>query len=187
MNWKKMLLGLMVLFYGINSQAQHKAVIGEPHLEKMGVHKLAVYAGFTYVPGAFYEEQTHLKSIGKYVPTFGFDYYHLLHPRWELGLIGDMEFDQYYLQKDGGVLENNNILILAAVAKFKPTNGLGIIAGPGFEWGHKKEAQRLWVFKTGVEYEIPIQNHWELTPSLVIDLKEHYSSWAIGISIGKRF
>lgn len=162
----------------------------ENHIQhEHGKHKLSFYTGFTHIPSAFYEHETHIESTGKWVPTVGLDYYYTLNPNWEIGLLGDVELDQYYIKTGSHEeLERNNVVVLAAVAKYKPTKRIGLIVGPGYEWEVKKnDIETFWVIKAGVEYEVAIEKGWELTPMISYDFKEEYSAYAFGLSIGKRF
>lgn len=155
-----------------------------------GKHKLSLYTGFTHIPSAFYEHETHEESTGKWVPTIGLDYYYSLNKQWELGLIGDIELDQYYIKtSDHDELERNNVVVIAAVGKFKPTRRIGVIAGPGIEWefNNHKDTKSFFVLKMGIEYEVAIEKGWELTPMFSYDFKEEYSAYGFGITIGKRF
>lgn len=157
-----------------------------------GKNKISIYTGFTHIPDAFYHHETHEESTGKWVPTLGLDYWRTLNNRWDLGALFDMELDEYFITEThedeaDRVLERNNVVILAAVAKYKPCHGLGIFVGPGIEWEFAKETKEFFVVKCGIEYEIEIDKGWEITPSFIYDFKEEYSAYSYGFSIGKRF
>lgn len=154
-----------------------------------GKHKIAFYSGFTHVSSAFYEHETEEESTGKWVPTLGLEYYYSLNHKWELGFIGDVELDKYYIRTgQDDELERNNVAVLSGVAKFKPTHRIGLFAGPGMEWEFTDHgSESFFVVKTGIEYEVAIENGWELTPIFSYDIKEEYSVFSFGISIGKRF
>ena len=188
---KKVFIFAMALL-SLNVMAQHEEY--EEHAtghetKEHGKHKISFYSGFTHISSAFYEHETHEESTGKWVPTIGLDYYYSLNHKWELGFIGDVELDKYYIQTDShDELERNNVVVMAAVGKFKATPRLGIIAGPGMEWEiQNHHTESFFVLKTGIEYEVAIENGWELTPVFTYDFKEEYSAYAFGITIGKRF
>ncbi|MBS2213491.1 hypothetical protein KEM09_18925 [Carboxylicivirga mesophila] len=190
----KQLLIVAVALLSINAMAQHEHHAGhETHssheTSSHGKHKLSLYTGFTHIPSAFYEHETHEESTGKWVPTIGVDYYYSLNNKWALGLIGDVELDQYYITTSNhDELERNNVVVVSAVGKYKPTHRIGILAGPGVEWEFKKhDTETFFVLKTGIEYEVEIENGWELTPMFTYDFKEEYSAYSFGITIGKRF
>lgn len=183
-----------VALISINAMAQHAEHAGHNvsnshDANAHGKHKLSLYTGFTHIPSAFYEHETHEESTGKWVPTIGFDYYYSLNHKWALGLIGDVELDQYYITTSNEEeLERNNVVVVSAVGKYKPTQRIGFLAGPGIEWEFKKhDTETFFVLKTGIEYEVAIENGWELTPMFGYDFKEEYSAYSFGITIGKRF
>lgn len=155
-----------------------------------GKHKLAIYGGFTHISAAFYEHETHVESTGKWVPTFGIEYYYKLNHHFEIGLIGDVEADSYYIRTSNEEeLERNNVLIVAAVVRYAPIDRLGVFIGPGYETEFigKSESTSFFVAKLGIDYEIEIEKGWELTPIFSYDIKEEYSAYSFGVSLGKRF
>jgi len=174
-----------------DEHSTHAHDAGHGHTEKAhGKHKISLYTGFTHIPSAFYEHETHEESTGKWVPTIGVDYYYSLNKNLEVGVIGDVELDSYYIKTSNHEdLERNNVVVLAAVAKFKPTHRLGLVAGPGVEWefNSNKNTRSFFVLKTGIEYEVAIEKGWELTPMISYDFKEEYSAYGFGITVGKRF
>lgn len=157
-----------------------------------GKHKVSLYTGFTHIPNAFYSHETHEESTGKWVPTLGLDYWYTASKNFDFGAIIDTELDEYYINIEHEdeaerELERNNVIVLAAVAKYKPCHGLGIFLGPGIEWEFAEETKEFFVIKAGIEYEIAIDKGWEITPSFSYDFKEEYSAYSYGFSIGKRF
>ncbi|WP_066630395.1 hypothetical protein [Labilibacter marinus] len=199
MNFLKLMTLCLALVFGAEMSAQHEDVQHHEHgssnhhaIEKHehGKHKLAFYSGFTHVAAAFYEHETHEESTGKWIPTLGAEYYYTLSKKFDIGLIADIELDEYYIrEKNEDELLRNNIVIAAAVARYKPIPRLGIFAGPGFEteFIENEDSKSFMVIKVGIDYEVEIENGWELTPIFSYDCKEEYSSYSFGISIGKRF
>jgi len=196
MKIKLLLTGLLALLVNV-MQAQHsehhetdnKEIDVHQEEGHHGKHKVALYYGFTHIPSAFYKHETHEESTGKWAPTVGLEYYYSLNKKWELGLLGDMELDEYFINTtEQDELERNNVVVMAAVGKFKPTKRIGLFAGPGYEWEFKNHtSESFFVLKAGIEFEVEIENGWELTPIFSYDFKEEYSAYAFGISIGKRF
>lgn len=187
-------LAMAVVNVGIYAQHAHETHAQEAsHTENHhGKHKLALYGGFTHVEAAFVEHETGHNATGKWVPTLGLDYFYTLNKHFDLGLISDLELDSYYV-KDHNTsnthFERINVLVLTPVIKYKPLHCIGIIAGAGveLEFVGKDEMKSFGVVKLGLEYEVAIKNGWELTPSFMLDLKQEYSTSALGISLGKRF
>lgn len=195
---KRITLCLLMAVVSVSMYAQHHH---EAHLQEEthqatqahhGKHKLAFYGGFTHVEASFVEHETGHISTGKWVPTLGLDYFYTLNKRFDIGLITDLELDSYYVEDHNSTdthFERINVLVLTPVIKYKPMHCIGIIAGGGveLEFIGKEEMETIGVIKLGLEYEVPIKNGWELTPSFMLDLKEEYSTTALGISLGKRF
>jgi hypothetical protein len=125
---------------------------------------------------------------GIWVPTIGVDYFYTLSRKFDVGAIMDIEADKYLVEiSEDDFIERNNVLLLAAVIKYKPYKGLGLFTGPGVEYEFHHDPTSFFVWKFGIEYELPVGNGWEITPSLVYDWKTEYSSYSYGFSIGKRF
>lgn len=183
------LLILATLFScDITAQESHS----DEHSAGHGKNKISIFTGFTHIPDAFYSHETHEESTGKWVPTLGVDYWYTSSDRFDFGAIVDIELDQYFINVEEEhetikELERNNVVIVAAVAKYKPCHRLGIFAGPGVEFEFAEETKEFFVLKAGVEYEVEISHGWEITPSLSFDFKEEYSAYSYGFSIGKRF
>lgn len=182
----------VLLTLSLQVNAQHETEEAEHELAhaEHGKHKIAAFMGFTHIDKAFYEHETHEESTGKWVPTIGLEYYYDLSKRFDVGLVTDIELDQYYINtSEETELERNNVWVTAVVARFKPIHRLGIIAGPGFETEFigKSKSETFFVFKVGVDYEVEIAKGWELSPVFSYDFKEEYGAYSFGMSIGKRF
>ncbi len=175
-----------------NEQQENESAHSENAIEheEHGKHKIAVYGGFTHVGSAYYKHETHEESTGKWVPTLGVEYYYTLSHRFDVGLVADMEFDNYYIRTtEEEELERNNVIVAAAVLRYKPMTRVGIFAGPGLEteFFGTEEATSFAVLKVGIDYEVEIANGWELTPIFSYDFKQEYSAYSFGLSLGKRF
>lgn len=196
---QKSLLTIVALMWAILVSAQHNH---ENHAESNGVathsveeshhgkHKLALYGGFTHVQASFVEHETGEHATGKWIPTLGLDYFYALNEHFDLGMISDIELDSYYVKEEGEAslhYERINVLVLTPVLKYKPLHNVGLIAGGGLEMEMGEESKTVGVIKLGLEYEVPINKGWELTPSMMADLKEEYSTVSLGLSLGKRF
>ncbi|TLX77056.1 hypothetical protein E9993_05065 [Labilibacter sediminis] len=176
--------------HAAHNDGHHHTTHEEEHAVAHGKHKIAAFVGFTHVDAAFYEHETQEESTGKWIPTLGFEYYYTMSKRFDLGLIADVELDNYYIRTgDENDLTRNNILVMAAVARYKPIHRLGVFAGPGFEteFIEDEESKSFFVFKVGLDYEVEIENGWEITPIISYDFKEEYASYSFGVSVGKRF
>ncbi len=186
-------IGLILLALSQLCWAQHdhdhEQLNKAQHENHHGKHSLSLFYGFTHVPSAFYEHETHEESTGKWVPTVGVDYGYLFNKKWGLLVMADVELDEYYIKtSDHEELERNNVVILAATGRYMLTKRLGLFAGPGYEWEFKNHhSESFFVFKAGIAYDVEIENGWEMAPVFSYDFKEQYSSYAFGLTVGKRF
>lgn len=153
-----------------------------------GKNKLALFTGFTHVSAAFYEHETNEESTGKWVPTIGVDYIRSISKKFLIGAIVDMEFDNYIIELNNEKEEERlNVLVATVIGVYKITDHFGVFIGPGIETEFSKSGKNFFVVKAGLEYEIEITNHWEITPSITYDWKNDYNSFSYGFSIGKWF
>ncbi len=56
------------------------------------------------------------------------------------------------------------------VGIYKSWRGLETVAGFGREF---EEHHDFWDYRFALEYEFEIGNHWDLTPALVVNIKEN--------------
>jgi hypothetical protein len=99
--------------------------------------------------------------------------------------MADIELKAYSVDTDGGLLQRENVFILAAVAMYGVTTRLKVYAGPGYEI---ETHESFFVTRIGAKYELKMKNHLDFTPTIEMDFKEtEYSSVFFGASLGKRF
>lgn len=158
----------------------HEATIEHSHSSK---HRVSIMIGHTHVPKGIANADNRGPLI---IPSWGLNYNFNINEKWAVGWYNDMEITTYYIQDvHGSELERERPIITSIVGIFKPWEYLGFLAGVGREL---EKHQSFWVFRAGVEFEIEMGNHWDLSPSLIYDLKESvYDSWSIGLTVGKRF
>ena len=53
--------------------------------------------------------------------------------------------------------------------------------------GEFEKHEHLFVLRLGTEYEFPLGNGFDITPTLTWDHKVKLNSIALGVSVGKRF
>lgn len=97
-----------------------------------------------------------------------------------------MEISTYIVDEGyGREIEWEWLLISTLVGVFKPGKTTCFLAGVGREF---ETHQNFWVFRAGIEFEFEINEFWDMSPSLIYDMKESvYDSWTIGLNVGKRF
>ena len=149
--------------------------------EEAGKFGLGLVVGYTYIPTARTEEGV---EESEYLPTIGLDLYHYPAERWKLGLVIDLELNQYEVDFKGDRLPRENALVTGVVAGYELFPKFGLIFGPGVEFERNKS---LFILRFGIEYAFFIGNGWELFPALNYDFKEEFDTYSLGIGIGKRF
>lgn len=186
-----LLLCVVMGTQGLFAQEGHH----EEETTEHGRHTLALYTGFTHNAGSYFSHETKEKSTGRWVPTIGLDYFYNLSKKLDVGVMADLELEEYYVDGEHNEreYERTNALALIAVGKYEFTESFGIIFGSGVEFEFKKdiETETLWVSKLGIEYEVHINNGWAIAPSIIYDYKYSedlsFSAFSYGFSIGKRF
>ena len=112
------------------------------------------------------------------------DLYYYPAERWKLGLVIDLELNQYEVDFKGDRLPRENALVTGVVAGYELFPRFGLIFGPGVEFERNKS---LFILRFGIEYAFFLGNGWELFPALNYDFKEEFDTYSLGIGIGKRF
>lgn len=119
------------------------------------------------------------------VPSCGLNYEYWLNHQWAVGIHSDMEIATYIIENhESTEIERERPIIISTVGVFKPVHQIVLIAGIGREI---ETHENLWVARFGIDYEFELRDGWDLSPSLIYDIKESlYDSWTLGLSVGKR-
>jgi hypothetical protein len=165
MNFKLISLIIFSIFKFADSYGQsHEDTGGHMHLSR---HRVSIMIGHTHVPKGIENSQGKGPLI---IPSWGLNYSYIINEKWAVGWHNDMEISTYYIQDEhGGELERERPLITSLVGIFKPWHHMAFLLGAGREFEKHKN---FWVFRAGVEFEFEIGNSWDLSPSLIYDLKE---------------
>jgi len=144
-------------------------------------HRVALMIAHTHVPGA----RTGSQGSAVIVPSWGLNYEYWLNHQWAVGIHSDMEIATYIIEShESTEIERERPIIISTVGLFKPVHQIVLIAGVGQEI---EKHENLWVFRFGIDYEFELNDGWDLSPSLIYDIKESlYDSWTLGLSVGKR-
>ena len=120
------------------------------------------------------------------VPAIGLDAEYWFNGKWGIGLHNDLELVTYEVQREGEHLfERNSPVLLTVDGLWKPARHFVFLIGPGVEL---EERETLLVVRGGVEYEIELSSHWDISPTIFYDTRLHaYDTFSFGIGIGKRF
>jgi hypothetical protein len=144
-------------------------------------HRLAVEFGYTHIPDG-YEEEEGDQSV--WVPSFGIEYLYRFSHKWGAALTVNMETGNYLIEFQKEDLERENVLIIAAVAVYEVVPRWAVFAGPGIEI---EKHHHFGLIRLGTDYEIPLKNNWDITPTFTLDHKIDYYSYEFVIAIGKKF
>jgi len=171
---KRLLLFIVFGTFAFNSYSQET----DSNQEKKNL--ISVALGYTYIPkGAAPDAE---EADGVFTPSVGLDYFRRVHPRWEIGLMADLELGEYLvIEKD---LNRENALLLVAMADFNLTKHISFLAGGGMELERHKN---LGIIRLGTEYVFRLKKDWIITPGFFYDFKEGYDTWALSIGFGKEF
>jgi hypothetical protein len=182
-----MKLSLLLLFILSTTiiYAQHAETNDNAHEsaqeESLDKFKLLATLGVTHIPAAF--EHGH-ESKEVFVPTIGLDLFYHINHHWSLGIMADLELDEYIVEFNRDDLEREKAFILTLMAGYEVQPHWEVLIGGGIEMEHNKN---LGVIRFGTEYSIPFKNNWLIAPSFFFVYKEEYSTWALAIGIGKSF
>jgi hypothetical protein len=145
-------------------------------------HRISLMISHTHIPQGIPHSN---ERSGIIVPSLGLNYDFWFNHKWAIGSHNDMEISTYLIENEHGAeVERERPFILSIVGIFKPSHHIELLTGIGREF---ENHHSYWVYRFGVEYEIDLPQHWNLSPSLTFDIKEDiYSSWTWGLVIGKR-
>lgn len=149
--------------------------------EEQTKHKVVLLLGFTHIPETI-EEGEPLKS--EEVPTIGIDYFYKFNPKWQIGVVVDLELGEYAVDFGGENIPRKNAVVTGVVAGYTLLKGWSIYAGPGIEF---ESNRNLFIFRATTEYEFELGKNWGLSPGFSYDFKKEYSTFALGVGISRSF
>jgi hypothetical protein len=135
----------------------------------------------TYVPKGV--QQDNLNERGHFVPGLGLDYFRKILPKWEIGIMLDLELGEYLIPREKPLIRQNAIQMVA-VGSFSPFPKFGIFTGPGVEL---EKHESFLIYRIGAEYIPHLGNEWFLPVGTFFDIKKGYDSWSLNVGIGKAF
>jgi hypothetical protein len=157
------------------------ALSQENEEEEQTKHKVVLLLGFTHIPETI-EEGEPLKS--EEVPTIGVDYFYKFHPKWQIGVVVDVELGKYAVDFGGENIPRENAVVTGVVAGYTLLKGWSVYAGPGIEF---ESNRNLFIFRAATEYEFELGKNWGLSPGFSYDFKKEYSTFALGVGISRSF
>jgi hypothetical protein len=121
-----------------------------------------------------------------WVPTWGILYDFEVSERFALGIHADIFLQSFKIEeKDGEIITRDYPIAVAMVGNYNIFNRLWLSLGGGIELERERN---LGLVTVGLEYVVPIQEQWKLTPSLSFDAKiDGYQNWILGLAVARRF
>jgi len=126
-------------------------------------------------------------SMFIFVPTYGLEYERKITPWMALGVLTEIELENYVIEKsDGEVIDRSFVYVGTLLVLLKtPVKHLIFYFGPGYELASE---QNFSIFKIGIEYDIEIGHNWGIAPDIAYDrISNVYRTFTFGIAIGKKF
>ena len=153
--------------------------------EERPKYRAALLIGHTLIPDEHAGEHF-------FIPSWGLDLEYWFQEHWGMGLHSDVELESYVVFHQNGseLMERNLPVVVTLDALFKPWRGLVLQVGPGIEL---ERSENLPLVRMGLEYEIELRNHWDLSPTIFYDGRFHsdvmrrVSTWSVALGVGKRF
>jgi hypothetical protein len=128
-------------------------------------------------------DEDNLNEKGHFVPGIGLDYFYRLHPKWEIGVMFDLELATYVIPRKDDLIRDRAILIVPT-GVYSFSSRWNAFVGLGVEL---EQHQNLFIFRLGAEYSIPLKKGWIIPLGVFFDWKEGYDAFSFNIGIGKEF
>ena len=141
---------------------------------------LTTALAYTFIPAG--SAQDNLQK-GHFVPGIGIDYFRRIQPRFDLGIMADIELGSYVIPRKEDLIRER-ALVLALIGSYSITENWGVFFGPGYELERHKSFP---IFRLGSEYLVSLKGDWFIPLGLFYDIKEGYDAWSISIGIGLEF
>ena len=145
--------------------------------------RIGMGIGQSYLPSG---DHTSDKVKILVIPTIGLDFQYWFNQRFGLALKNEVEIISYVIDADeGNEIEREYPIISVLVAIYNLEKGPSFYLGGGIEY---EKHQNFFIAKAGIEYELEIGRHWDVTPEFYYFNKD-FDFGGIGLSItfGKRF
>jgi hypothetical protein len=153
----------------------------EAHHDDFERHQISLMTGYAWVPQAVVVEHTAETVI---IPSIGIDYGYWFSHKFSLTLVNDLELSNYLVEDATGFLKREFKYVGAIVAFYEPVKGLGVFAGPGFEYD-KHEIFSL--LKVGIELMKHFEDGWGGGITTSVDINELYQTYTAGVAFSKKF
>jgi len=174
---KRASLFLLIVFFCTNANIYAQEGEAEQPEEK---HLVTIALGYSYIPKGGEEGET--EANGVVVPSLGVDYLYRLNPKWEIGLMADVELGNYIvIHKE---LNRENAFIIAGIGAYKLSDHWTFFGGGGIEL---EKHEHLAILRLGTDYNFSLGKGWIIAPVFSYDIKEGYDTWSLALAVGKGF
>ena len=146
--------------------------------EKKNIFTMAL--AYTFIPAG--SAQDNLQN-GHFVPGIGIDYFRRIHPKFDFGIMADIELGTYVIPRKEDLIRER-ALVLALIGSYAITDRWGVFFGPGYELERHKSFP---IFRLGSEYMFPLKGDWFIPVGLFYDVKEGFDAWSISVGFGLEF
>ena len=176
----KFLVFTLLQFLIIECFCQHEQLYDNETTHEARFHKISLVMANSLITNSVDDINETL-----IVPTFGINYDYWFKEKWGVGLHTDLVLQQYKIERhdDQSVLERDNPMAFCAIVSYEPLPRWIIMGGYGIEI---ERNENIDLFRFGLEYGIPLKDHWELGFNIEYDHKiKAYSSIMFGIVFSK--
>ncbi len=120
------------------------------------------------------------------LPSIGLDIEYWFSERWGIGMHNDIELESFEVEKEEKeIIERNLPVVLTLDGLWNVWDEWILVLGIGLE---VEEEESFGLFRAGIEYEVPIAEGWDLSPSFAYDIRfDAFDTWSIGLGVGRRF
>lgn len=145
--------------------------------------RIGIGFGQSYLPAG---DHTTDKVAILVIPTIGLDIQYWFNPKFGIALKNELEIISYVIDVDQeNEIEREYPLITVLVAMYKLKKGPSFYLGAGIEYEQNKN---FYIAKAGIEYELELGNHWDVTPEFYYFNKDgDFGGIGVAVTFGKRF
>jgi hypothetical protein len=146
-------------------------------------HKLALFSGSSWLPQgrSIYtgDRQTVI------APVYGLDYEFRVGERWAIGTYNDITLIRVAMEDaEGMFMERENAVLLSVGGSYELFPRMAVELSAGVETDRH---ETLRVGRLGLEYAIPLPQHWELAIAASYVNKDVFDVFSLGLLVGRRF
>lgn len=143
--------------------------------------RTSIALAHTYVPQSTVEGKEIL-----IFPSLGLDFEYWFNHKIGLGLHNDIELVVFEVQDDrGNYIQRQYPLLSTLDLLWSPVQNVSLLVGPGIEF---EKHQNYFIFRIGIEGEIPINSRIDVAPILFYDVRKNaYDTFSVGIGFGYHF